>query len=539
MAIKEYAYQIELAEKISKRFNDYRYVVMSCPCGYGKSGVAFQLHRQNIYGHTLILNHNKILVDQYENLFAGRNDVVCIKGKSNYPCALKPEISCEEGLCQIKPNYKCGTLCEYYNLKQKFDLSPLAVTNYQFLLSNLDFGTYTRKNNTMLICDECHNIDSIMSGFRRVSINSELINLITNLSAYVQRFKIKDSILVGNLSYIINKYKLINEDNYKDMFSDIFRRIEEIISFFTVLNEDKKIKDDKAMVTVNSLNRYYKGYSKYKCDTRTEYVFSMRIDDSFDYSLTPLSVGAYFPELLSTVTDNALLMSGTIIDVNNLIRNLGLPRTETTFMDVPSLFKKENRPVLFCNIAPLNNRNTTPESSEFKDIVGAILGLVTTHKDKNESGVLFTPSYKLAKDIYAAIESKISKLGYKIFMNKATEDAISTLEAFTKSQGLRLLISPSFEEGVNFNDDISRFQIIVKTPYLYIGDKRVSRKMELDKGWYNSATFCRIIQSASRSVRSKDDYAVTYILDTNATRLYRSVKAHCPSWFNESVEIMD
>jgi ATP-dependent DNA helicase DinG len=78
-----------------------------------------------------------------------------------------------------------------------------------------------------------------------------------------------------------------------------------------------------------------------------------------------------------------------------------------------------------------------------------------------------------------------------------------------------VLISPSLALGIDLKDDLSRFQIITKVPYPSLGDRYIREKFERDKQWYNLRTALRLIQAVGRSVRSKDDWAHTYVLDSN------------------------
>ena len=51
-----------------------------------------------------------------------------------------------------------------------------------------------------------------------------------------------------------------------------------------------------------------------------------------------------------------------------------------------------------------------------------------------------------------------------------------------------VLISPSMMEGVDLSGDKSRFQIICKIPFPFLGDKVVQKRMKLHKDWYSSKT---------------------------------------------------
>ena len=77
-----------------------------------------------------------------------------------------------------------------------------------------------------------------------------------------------------------------------------------------------------------------------------------------------------------------------------------------------------------------------------------------------------------------------------------------------------VLISPSLHTGLNLKDDISRFQIITKVPYPNKGDRWIEAKRKIDEDWYYWQTALRLVQGSGRSIRSKEDWAKTYVLDS-------------------------
>ena len=90
-------------------------------------------------------------------------------------------------------------------------------------------------------------------------------------------------------------------------------------------------------------------------------------------------------------------------------------------------------------------------------------------------------------------------------------------------------------EGVDLVEDASRFQIICKVPYPYLGDKLVKKRMNKWKWWYPLKTAKTIVQATGRSVRSKDDHAVTYILDSDWDRFYQRNSGLFPKGFRDCV----
>jgi Rad3-related DNA helicase len=65
-----------------------------------------------------------------------------------------------------------------------------------------------------------------------------------------------------------------------------------------------------------------------------------------------------------------------------------------------------------------------------------------------------------------------------------------------------VLVSPSSHEGLDLFGDRSRFQVIAKLPFASLGDKRVKRRMKVDKDWYSLHTAQKFIQAVGRSIRS-------------------------------------
>ena len=105
------------------------------------------------------------------------------------------------------------------------------------------------------------------------------------------------------------------------------------------------------------------------------------------------------------------------------------------------------------------------------------------------------------------------------------------LSKHTLSKDPTVLISPSMSHGVDLKDDLARFQIIVKAPFLPTKDVRIERLMKDDYDWYVNKMLCSLIQSCGRGIRSKKDHCVTYILDANIAHNILNNKHKLPNYF--------
>jgi ATP-dependent DNA helicase DinG len=100
-----------------------------------------------------------------------------------------------------------------------------------------------------------------------------------------------------------------------------------------------------------------------------------------------------------------------------------------------------------------------------------------------------------------------------------------------------VLISPSLYTGLDLKDDLSRFQIITKVPYPDISDRWINEKRKMSGQWYNWQTALKLVQGYGRSIRSKEDWAITYVLDSGFENFVRKNKDILPDWFTQAIVV--
>ena len=102
-----------------------------------------------------------------------------------------------------------------------------------------------------------------------------------------------------------------------------------------------------------------------------------------------------------------------------------------------------------------------------------------------------------------------------------------------------MLVGPSLVEGLSFDDDLCRFQIIMKVPYPSLADKFVAAKMKYDNQWYSNTTAISILQGVGRGVRNMSDWCVTFILDGCFLRLFQMSYKMFPPEFCQRIKVLD
>jgi len=76
-------------------------------------------------------------------------------------------------------------------------------------------------------------------------------------------------------------------------------------------------------------------------------------------------------------------------------------------------------------------------------------------------------------------------------------------------------------------------------PRMPITNQQISYRAfrtEGGKAWYNLFTARSLVQQSGRGVRSKEDYCVTYILDTQFLDFHRHNSKLFPDWWNDAVD---
>jgi Rad3-related DNA helicase len=147
---------------------------------------------------------------------------------------------------------------------------------------------------------------------------------------------------------------------------------------------------------------------------------------------------------------------------------------------------------------------------------------------KNEKGIIHCHTFKIANFLKRNIKSN------RLLIHNS-ENREQILRKHIDSKKPTVILSPSMAEGVDLKDDISRFQIICKVPFPYLGDKLVRKRMNKWKWWYPLQTAKKIVQSAGRSVRNSEDHAVTYILDSDWGYFFSRNKEFFPDDFKDVI----
>ena len=182
------------------------------------------------------------------------------------------------------------------------------------------------------------------------------------------------------------------------------------------------------------------------------------------------------------------------------------------------------------NIAYLNFSNLKLQEVKTK-ISRAVDDLMALHR--NHKGIIHTTSYKQLNFIKENISQANKRRLLETDPEIPREEVISEHANSIKPT---VLISPSLHLGLDLKDDLSRFQIITKVPYPDLGDRWINEKRKIYEQWYIWQTALRLVQAYGRSIRSKEDWAKTYVLDSAFLHFVRKNKNILPNWFIQAIQ---
>ena len=513
--------QTEIIDHCLEAFKDKRFVVVEAGTGVGKSAIGVTIARhfnRTKCWSTHFVTTQKILQDQYVRDFTsiGMNS---IKSASNYTCTYKKGQTCSDSQKEIRVEPKgtkfwksCVMNCPYKKDKEKFVDGNFGVTNFPYLIteSNLSGGV---KPKDLIVIDEAHNVESELSKFIEVSVSSRFAKQFFKSDFEFPTTKAK------TYKWISEKYLPLVRSRLKMME----RKIEKFNVSEKALNEFTRITGQMDLMR-SHISKLEHFVEKYNSETWLYEFENNNSDGKGDrFYFKPIDVSSYAESLLFRLGKKVLLMSATILDHNAFCESLGIPSSEVSCIRVASPFPIENRPIIY---APVGHMSKAHIDKTLPILIEAIKSILQEHN--LEKGIIHTHSYYIANRIKNSIRSKR-------LLTHDSHNRDEVLDKHTRSKEPTVLISPSMTEGVDLRGEISRFQIVCKIPYPFLGDKLVRKRMNRWEWWYPLQTAKTIVQSVGRSVRSNDDHAVTYILDSNWSGFYYKNKDLFPEDFRKCV----
>jgi Rad3-related DNA helicase len=515
---------IDIALKVFRDSNK-RFVILEAGTGVGKSAIGVTVSRmmkelstcsEEYEPGAYFLTTQKILQDQYVHDFRSMHS---IKSSSNYQCGFHKRNTCQQSQQMLRTADReskffkaCTINCKYKNEKKKFLESSESVTNFPYFLTEAAYsGKIVPRD--FLVVDEAHNIESELSKFIEVTISERFCK---------QTLKLKWE--DHKTSYqAVGWIKKVYYPKAKSQYEFLQKKIEEY-GMKDKISEFAKIAKHCDILSghVKKIEKFLKVYSgqNWVMDKVPGMGRSQR-----KLTFKPIDVSAFAQEYLFRLGRKVLMMSATILDRETFCESLGITEADVEFLSIPSPFPAKNRPMMYCPVGGMNSKSIQYTLPKLRDAVKMIL-----NEHKGQKGIIHCHTYRIAKYLKQNIKDR------RLLIHDATNrDEI--LQKHINSKSSTVILSPSMGEGVDLKNDLSRFQVICKVPYPFLGDPLIRKRMKKFPNWYSVQTAKMIMQSAGRSVRSESDSAITYILDSDWGNFFQRNKRFFPTYFIEGIRL--
>lgn len=486
--------------KIYDNYDDYDYFIVEAPTGTGKSAIAKTL--MDSIPHNILLTSTKYLQNQYETEF---NKLLSIKGQSNYKCNLDDSTPCNKAVCKINHSLRkhCIKECNYYSRIEQAIKSDSFVTSYALFLTSTALKSKEHKYNLMIL-DECHLLEDNLISDVGFSIDIQKLN---------EKYNILKDINFSDMVILTASLKEGYKNN--ERFLETLKRvlIDKITSYELFIESnahavndlaaDELIYVQSAIASKEYLNNLLTKINKF-LKTRDKDNWVVEPTDKTLY-IQPINIGNYFLNRMKLFTNKVMFLSASILDLDGYIQDLNIDPEKTLKIRVPSSFDYHKSPIVFYPSGNMSYKNIDNSMPKVIDNIKLIL-----NQHKGEKGIIHTNSYKITQEIIKQVND--NRLLY-IKNNKMNNEDL--LKKHSKSKKDTVIVSPSLYTGADLKDDLSRFQIIIKMPFLSLSDRRVNKKSKVNKRWYITEMLRTFIQMCGRSTRHKEDYCVTYVLDSS------------------------
>lgn len=492
-----------LVEVMNTWYNDPREVMaLEIPTGVGKSIIGqcltFLMFKHGMLDPTeksIVLTSRKLLQSQYHKDF---DYMMTIKGKANYICMLDLTKTVDKAPCNNSQDYECELKhnCDYYKLRSNIYKAKVLLPNYAWYLHNID--NYDNNRLGLQIFDEFHLVEDLLIDQFTIDIEA-LSSLFRDIN---DKYKYFDN------SSITRLYSLYNID---DVLSEC-----SIIANYLSYNLD--LIEDKTKTVKDEIDRVL------EVNLKIKNISSLRNDNNLSYTknenkfyVTPLKnlMNRYFSK-----SKYNLLLTSTMNE--NYVKT-NLCSKSMHYISRPSPFLVENRKIMVAPYFKVNYENLK-DAKFVREFVDFIDSVIDVHPGVR--GIIHTSSYQQVSIMLN------SRHGKRLILNTAGSSINQLMEQF-QSRPDSILVSPIVAEGYDFADDLARFGIVTKIPFLNWNDP--IREVYGDYYYYqNSAN--KVVQQLGRTTRNHDDYSTNYILDENYN--YLKSKVQLPQWLLDAEEYL-
>ena len=505
-------------------------IILDAPTGSGKSLIAmWSSHILKEMGKRgYLVTSDLMLQDQYEEDFKRlKLNWPSIRGVDNYTCNVN-DLPFSLADCKMKgigyeaaEKLKCWGTCGYLQGRRRAKELPVALFNYSYYLIQRNYVEDKMQEQDrevpfpkrdFVFFDEAHKVDSIVQSHFSPRIDMGTPKLFKEVNKFIQKHGLQTAWVSDNrIEDIVDR--LMREDDHQELM----RHISEFRGIAKVYRKARSaaLKVSKLQYRAGDVPKEWQSFFGRmdrlkdiwcKFDDYHDIIKELGNDaividrKETEVKFLCLEEAMMIDKFLQKKSGFKVFMSATLGDIKSFAKHTSMGAAKVIRMNNNFDYKKS--PIVFINRHKLSFRERDKNLPHVIKTLDKILD-----KHKGQSGIIHAGSYQFMNEINAKSKHSFNLISYDMAKERS-----GAIDLFNRTEG-KVLIGPSLLEGLDLKDDKSRFQIFFKVPYPSLGDPLVKAKMNTFPGWYDWKTGIAIQQGTGRSIRSKDDWAVTYILD--------------------------
>lgn len=500
--------QLQLAVDLARNLKGVRFSALQAPPGSGKSVCAMSMHALmdrvlvepcdglihgpgNPQGRTIYLVGTKSLQEQLMRDFRsmGMRDV---RGHRNYPCAVR----IPPGINPDDPEYRCSTPrdCQHARDIEAALSAPVVVSNYAYWMTIARYASPDLLGEfDLLVMDEAHEAPSWLTDFVAVTLNRNAVYGLLGL-----KLPAMDPTDLSGWADWSQDALAVCRTRYKEGERSLQRlkMLGKALALLSHLNA-------KGFIAASTYQQPWIG-----------------VLDPDGVKFTPVWGSDFAEQYLFRSVPRVLLCSATITP--STLVQLGISTVGSEFIEIPSPFDAVRRPIIYTPTVNVDFRMT----SVHKDILAERLDKYIESRLALGKGIIHSRSYRYAAEIIERSAFSSVMIGYR-----DSREFKLALQTYMEHDGVCILVGPSFEEGVSFDGELARWQVIYKVQVMDSRDPLMQARIKADKKYRDMVTGESILQMAGRVVRSTDDWGETAIFDTHWGHVQN---IYFPRWFRDS-----
>lgn len=487
-----------------------RFYAPCAPTGFGKT--ACYIAQALLSGvRTCILTATKGLQTQLIEDF-GVSGLVDLRGQGNYKCkglladgefrgeGIAPGDHCDAGPCHAGARCSLRTGgCYYFDAVMKARLSQLVVTNYSYWIAQHRYSDGMGEFG-LLVMDEAHSAADELAASLEIELQEYDTQTILGCDlplgedpdiwrAWARKASAKAQVVSDRLAADIAES--VEQDGYPDR-----RLSRELLAVKKLANRVTGVLSMEGSWAVERRPRAAK--------------------------LAPIWPAAYAERFLFLNVPKILLVSATIRP--KTLQMLGVPDGEFEYIEYPSTFPVDRRPVTFIPSVRVQHNWTELDQRTWVNRIDQIIdrrldrkGLVHCMSYERRNLIL---TYSRHRDIMLANDSSNTR---------------TTVEKFRASNPPAVLVSPSITTGWDLPEEDCEYAIIAKVPFPDTRSVITEARTQQDPDYGPYVAMQTIVQASGRGMRSARDRCEVFVVDDHFKWFYSKYKHFAPAWFRQAV----